>query len=297
MNKTNIGYCTHTWNATHGCSPVSDGCRSCWAEAMAKRLAAMGAPHYDPTDPFKVVCMPEKLDEPIRKTKPSVIAVSFMGDAFHEDVPDEFLAEMFAIMAIAPQHRFIVLTKRAKRMYEFTSKIAAGDAGLGNALRRTGEDRLATRMLLASALGVQPGGVKADFVTPPLGPIPNIMGMVTVENQEAADERIPWLLKSPFAMKGLSLEPLLGPVDFRKVPGFNRTALDIRNDRWWMISGCESGPHARPMNPDWARLIRDLCQIAGVPFYLKQMMVDGKLSHSPELDGRERKEIPEGMKV
>jgi protein gp37 len=97
--------------------------------------------------------------------------------------------------------------------------------------------------------------------------IPNVWHGTTVTTQAEADERIPDLLKVP-GKKWISIEPMLGPIDFRKVPGFNRTGLDL--SEWSVVLGGESGPKARPMHPDWARSVRDQCAAAGVPFCFKQ---------------------------
>jgi len=121
MNKTKISYLTHTWNPTHGCSPVSEGCKFCWAKTMSKRLAGMGVKGYSRDEPFKVVCCPENLDEPLRIKKPSRIGVSFMGDLFH-DVPDDFITRIAIAQTEAPQHDYLWLTKRPKRMAEYIKK-------------------------------------------------------------------------------------------------------------------------------------------------------------------------------
>jgi protein gp37 len=104
----------------------------------------------------------------------------------------------------------------------------------------------------------------------------NVWLGTSVENQEQADKRIPLLLTIPASVRFLSMEPLLGRVDFRKVPGFNRVDLNLRG--WWVIVGGESGHNARPMHPEWARSIRDQCQAAGVPFFFKQW---GEWHHDP----------------
>lgn len=97
---------------------------------------------------------------------------------------------------------------------------------------------------------------------------PNVWLGVSAENQHWADERIPALLKVPAVMRFVSAEPLLGPIDFRLVPNFNRVGLDL--SRLWVIVGGESGKGARPMAEAWARLLREQCKIAGVPYFFKQ---------------------------
>ena len=125
MNKTEIPYLNYTWSPTHGCDPVSSGCDGCYAKAMSIRLAAMGVKGYDKADPFKVVCMSDKLQEPFRKKKPAVIGVVFMGDLFHKDVPWNFQYKVFEMMCLSPQHTFIVLTKRPEIMRNAYDNIRA----------------------------------------------------------------------------------------------------------------------------------------------------------------------------
>lgn len=99
-------------------------------------------------------------------------------------------------------------------------------------------------------------------------PLPNVGLGVSIEDQQTANERILILVETPAAIKCVSYEPPIGPVDFRKVPGFNRVGQDLSN--WWVIAGGESGPNARPPHPDWFRAVRDQCKAAGVPFFFKQ---------------------------
>jgi protein gp37 len=155
-------------------------------------------------------------------------------------------------------------------------------------------------------------------------PYPNIQLGVSVEDQKTADERIPWLLKTPAAVRIVSAEPLLSPLDIsyylsgcpRQVSAsfvvtreMAKDAGDLSmegamwgSDEWeqtapgidQVIAGCESGPHARPAEIDWFRSLRDQCVAAGIPFFLKQMMVGGKLVHMPELDGVRWDQYPSG---
>lgn len=112
----------------------------------------------------------------------------------------------------------------------------------------------------------------------------NIWLGITVCNQEESDRDIPILLRIPAAMRWLSIEPMLGPVVIKDL-----TFGAIQ----WIVCGCESGPKARPMNSNWVRDLRDQCAKALIPFYLKQMMVNGKLVIKPELDGQKWEQIPE----
>lgn len=272
MNKTGINYCDFTWNPTHGCSYISTGCSACWAKGMAKRLSAMGVKGYDPDDPFKVVCMPEKLHEPLKRKKPAVIAVSFMGDLYHPDIPNEFIDRVFGVMSLAPQHRFIILTKRAERMYNYHTGLRDDPEQVWRFEQQVKES---PNRFHKTAMAFRRGES-----------LSNVIGMVTVENQEAADERIPWLMKTPFAMRGISAEPLLGEIDpngtdagqilgpcdecgrFDSNPDCEVcqgiAALDL------IVCGGESGHKARPMHPDWARRLRDDCIESNTSYFFKQ---------------------------
>jgi len=256
-----------SWNCLAGCEAISPGCARCYAATMTRRLEAMGQKAYAGLTTDKhfngtVRCLPEKLTIPLRWKKPRRIFVNSMSDLFHEDVPFEFIAIVFGVMAACQQHTFQVLTKRAERMQEILPEIA--------------HPRLRHVPDYARHL-VEPL-TKAPRVP---WPLPNVWLGVSVEDQQRADERIPLLLKTPAAVRFLSCEPLLGPLDIYYGLQSERD-LYSRDDRFgipnnastakvdWVIVGGESGPHARPMHPDWARSLRDQCQAAGVPFFFKQ---------------------------
>ena len=114
---TAIEWTEETWNPVTGCSKVSAGCANCYAEVMARRLQAMRAPGY--ANGFALTLMPERLNQPLRKKKPTRFFVNSMSDLFHEDVPDEFLDEIFAVMSHTPQHTYQILTKRAYRLPKY----------------------------------------------------------------------------------------------------------------------------------------------------------------------------------
>lgn len=288
--STGIEWCEEVWNPVVGCSKVSAGCKHCYAERMAKRLVAMGQEKYQGTVDAKghwtgkVNLVPEALEKPLRWKRPRVIFVNSMSDLFHDAVPDGFIDRVFAVMALASQHTFIVLTKRAERMERYISKIthlethlSSGgcwasemssytvDAGWRKKLQITednedGSDHVYEELL--KAVGRQ---------------FPNVVLGVSIENQAAADERIPLLLRTPAACRVVSAEPLLGPVDLSVLP---RPAEFHRSPYGWdawlarelhgVIVGGESGKGARPMHPDWARGLRDQCVAAGVKFFFKQ---------------------------
>lgn len=242
---TKIEWCDETWNPVTGCTPISEGCKNCWAGRMSKRLA--GRCGYPADDPFRVTFHADQLAQPRRWKKPRRIAVSLMGDLFHEDVPDEWIDKVFGVMAICQQHTFMLLTKRPERMAKY---LACDDPH-----QRIHEE---VKWWLGYECPTRRAINRSDL------PLSNVWLGTTVENQKAADERIPWLLKCRAAVRFLSCEPLLGPIDLCGDIGFPPDELS------WVIAGGESGPGARPMHPDWARSIRDQCQAAGVPFFFKQ---------------------------
>jgi protein gp37 len=196
MSQTKIEWATKVWNPVTGCTKVSPGCQNCYAERMAKRLA--GRCGYLKEEPFKVTVHPERLEEPLNWKKPQRIFVCSMGDLFHDDVPDEFIGEVFNTMVNAQWilgHRFLVLTKRPERMKRVIEEI--GDI--------ITEQRKPKKM---------PDGTTRHTMTFSF-PLQNIWLGVTAENQEKADERIPILLQIPAAKRFVSVEPMLGPVDLR----------------------------------------------------------------------------------
>lgn len=281
-DSSNIEWTDSTWNPTTGCDKVSPGCDNCYAMTLAPRLKAMGSAHYQrdgqpPTSGpgFGVSVHPDALTKPLEWKRSRRIFVNSMSDLFHAEIPDEFIASVFAVMAQAPQHTFQVLTKRHARMRSLLSSARWSE-------------------LLVSA------GWPLDL--DPEQPLPNVWLGVSVENQDWADIRVPALLKTPAAVRFLSCEPLLGPVSFRWAkwaPLINASHLDGMNGLHWIIVGGESGRGARPMDADWAREIRDQCVEAGVAFHFKQWGSHGENGVSVhkkiagrELDGRTWDEFP-----
>ena len=263
---TNIEWAEEVWNPITGCSKISAGCEHCYAERMAKRLVHIKGSGYDKDNPFGVKLHQSRLEQPLHWKKPRKVFVCSMGDIFHEDVPLAWLLSIWITMAQCPQHVFMVLTKRPKRAYQFLQK----------------------EMLEAKNNA----------------PLPNVWLGVTAENQQAADERIPWLLKTPAAKRFVSVEPMLGQVDLDTVNGALSTwwqngAIDCVDAGHldWVICGGESGPGARSMDPDWARGLRDQCVSAGVPFFFKQwgayspnveVFRDGDWHYDPVKVGKKR---------
>lgn len=246
---TGIEWCDETWNPVTGCSKVSQGCKFCYAERDWARLVHL--PAYKGRKFTDVACHPDRLNQPLRWAKPRRVFVNSMSDLFHEDVPFEFIDQVFAVMALAKQHVFQVLTKRPARMLEYMKRLGKSAALLDTAARSMGYTfEFHGKYLVA-------------------WPIPNVWLGVSVEDQATADERIPLLMQTPAAVRWVSAEPLLGPVDICEYIEWRNTIANERSLSWVVVGG-ESGPNARPMHPDWARSLRDQCAAAGVPFLFKQ---------------------------
>jgi len=280
---TKIEWTDATWNPITGCSVVSAGCKHCYAMKLAgtrmrnepSRAGLTVDTAAGPVWNGQVRFNRQWLEQPLHWSRPRRIFVCAHGDLFHENVPDEWIRKVFDIMSFAPRHTFQVLTKRAKRMEQLVPM-------------------LAPRYTARNGTG---------------WPLANVWLGVSVEDQGAANERIPYLLRTPAAVRFLSCEPLLNHVDLtaiddgcahREVPREDWGDMDdddsppglwwnaLTGERtimhggadglWsrtdtsidWVIAGGESGPRARPMHPDWARSLRDQCADAGVPFLFKQ---------------------------
>jgi len=123
-----------TWNPTVGCTKISPGCKNCYAEAMAKRLQAMGTPGYE--NGFKLTIIPDRLAEPLARKKPTVYFVNSMSDLFHKGVDDNYIAEVFDVIRRCPQHTFQVLTKRADRIGQFLPDTRRANERLDRRFRR-----------------------------------------------------------------------------------------------------------------------------------------------------------------
>jgi len=308
MAQSNIEWTEESWNPVVGCSIVSPGCTNCYAMKMAHRIEginaearAKGTSHakqYDGTTKVvngnavwtgKVHLAEHILLNPLKRKKPTTYFVNSMGDLFHEDVPDEWIDLTLAVGALCPQHTLQILTKRAKRMHAYMTTpdrkkiIAERVMDISNRL---------------AALGGHQARIKLDHFSACFagsGPFKNIWLGVSTERQQEADERIPLLLQTPAAIRFISAEPLLGPIDVTKLPfpksceceqhaptldAFNAAvfcegccegpeAMDLGKLSWIIVGG-ESGPDARPMSIQWARELRDQCKEAEVPFFFKQ---------------------------
>lgn len=272
-DRSGIQWCDATWNPTRGCSRVSEGCRNCYAERQAVRLSGSGMQYEGlvrstsdgPKWTGKVVLVDRMLRVPLQWRRPRRIFVNSMSDLFHEKLTDAAIDEVFAVMALAKQHTFMILTKRPERMREYMR----GRDWSAAANRAT--DRFLRRLDGDLYLGGE--------IVPPL---PNVWLGTSVENQATANERIPLLSQTEAAVRFLSCEPLLGPIDFGGIPPFrcqvtsardgvrDYTSLDGAAFIDWVIAGGESGPGSRPMDPAWVRSLRDQCDNASREFFFKQ---------------------------
>jgi len=321
-DSSNIEWTDATWNPVVGCSRVSAGCDHCYAVGMTRRLEGMSKAagfgltghraenyrgltielpqaavdrgcgvngrHFN----GEVRCVEEALEVPLRWKKPKRIFVNSMSDLFHPKVPFEFIDQVFAVMALSPQHTFQVLTKRPERMAEYLSQTP----------RET--------MSRPRRVGAQMGEFAADWPVSrvarcertagcPHWPLRNVWLGTSCEDQAAADERIPYLLSCPAAVRFLSCEPLLGPIDLCRalcnLKQFAFAVSDAHADGFlsigeaeaaigrhrlergqrpmidWVIVGGESGPGARHCDVESIRSIVLQCGAAGVPCFVKQI--------------------------
>jgi protein gp37 len=325
--KTSIEWATAVWNPTTGCTRVSTGCDNCYAfalhdkryasnlhaandflgvlevdqrvesRAMAARRMGVKMPWPKQYDrPFsRVQLLPERLDDPLRHKKPERYFVDSMSDLFHEDVPDEYLDRLFLRVALNRRHTFLILTKRPERMRAYCERVMPSP---------TKEELDHVAALTTPAERAEVGDWAHLTVMGLAEPPPNIWLGTSVEDQASADERIPHLLATRAAVRFLSCEPLLGPVDISTymwiaaADGGTLHAID------WVIVGGESGPRARPMDLAWVRSLVEQCRAAGVAPFIKQL---GSFPVWPsevkwplelrESHGRDMAEWPEDLRV
>jgi protein gp37 len=201
----------------------------------------------------------KKLEAPLHWRKPARVGLQFMGDWMHDGVHLTWIDQILEVISACPQHTFFSLTKRPEALEHYLYEINED-----NPIRELDRGNYISNLWLG----------------------------VTVCNQEEADTKIPELLKIPGFKKWVSVEPMLGPIKFRFFGecGSEKGSCDDNTCRTridFVVAGAETGPGARPAHPDWLRSLRDQCQAAGVPFFLKRMS-DG----SRELDGQEWSQLP-----
>lgn len=278
-DSSRIEWTDSTWNPIIGCTRVSEGCQHCYAVRMAHRLGSNPeTPQYKgltfmgangPEWSGEVRCLPDGLEKPFHWRKPRRIFVGSMTDLFHPLVPFEFLDRIFAVMALCQRHTFQVLTKRPERMREYLS--------LDITLNSIGD--------MVAHSNHPCGGFT--------WPLPNVwLGVTPTKDQDIAT-----LLQCPAVARYVSIEPMLRAWDIKDhlMPICQQCGHPVDNfngnstGRWcqtcpeegiigldWVICGGETGPGARPMDPAWVRSLRDQCQAAGVPFFVKKMSGGGQ---------------------
>ncbi len=297
-----IEWTERSWNPIIGCAIVSPGCTNCYAMRMAHRLGQNPmTPAY--ADLTRVVndkpvwtgevrlAGHDAITAPMKRRTPTIWFVNSMSDLFADGMEDSWIDAVFAVMALTPQHTYQVLTKRPERMQDYVRGITLerlSKAFAPGALRMSRND-------VYRAFGLAEK-FSYDPPTPRL-PLPNVWLGVSAEDQRRANERIPILLDTPAQTRFVSIEPMLGQISLVSdlggiqwmggqrgcggmhvgtgAPGCPRTPHHHHDARCrpgldWVIVGGESGPGARPMHPDWARLLRNECSAAGVPFFFKQ---------------------------
>lgn len=250
------------------CERVSPGCQHCYAETINQHRFGTGLPYNRAAREAVEVFIDEKaLSQPLHWKKPRRIFVCSMTDLFGEWVPDEMIDRVFAVMALASQHTFQLLTKRPERMREYLAN----------------DDRM---YVLRS--GIEEWGPE-DL----RWPLPNVWLGVSAEDQRWADQRIPVLLDTPAAVRFISAEPLLGQIHLMHYwlpnPHLSGPVLS------WVIVGGESGPGARPCDVGWIRSIVRQCQEAGVAVFYKQGGAANRCPHDRK--GGHFECFPDDLKV
>lgn len=237
-----------TWNPTTGCNKVDRGCKHCYALTMHRRLQAMGQAKYKAPFLDGAKCHPDTLSIPYGWRKPRTVFVNSMSDLFHEDVPFEFISDVFKVMDQLRKHTFLILTKRPKIALQFQN------------------------------------WNKQQFKhwQHPA----NVWLGTSCNDQKSAEIRVPLLLQLECKVRFLSYEPATGPVDLTCIKVEEDDTLNVLAGTFnlkcsdneyqlitrlnWVIMGGESGKGAEPMHPAWARKVRDDCAGYNVPFFFKQ---------------------------
>ena len=306
MATTSIEWTDRVWNPVTGCTKVSAGCKNCYAETIADRFwatqypdgvptgrhdAGGNAPEMRPRRFTDVWTHDDRLRDPLSWRKPARVFVNSMSDLFHEDVPDEFIDRVFAVMHLAERHVFQALTKRPERMLAYVSS-------------RPRDAAKPDQVVIATELG------EGHYSVP--WPLPNVWLGVSVEDQQRADERIPLLLQTPAAVRFLSCEPLLAHLNVAQF--ISDKYISVGGRQWigaggihWVIVGGESGPDARLCDLAWVRSIVAQCNTACVACFVKQLgtrPIAGRMPHPDDMfirltsrKGGDPAEWPEDLRV
>ena len=343
LSKTKIPYLDFVWNVTSGCSNAGWACDNCYAKATHDKWHGVGQrggkvpPRYN--EPFSTIQLHEDLlQAPMRRQKRAIIGVCFMSDLFHPEVPDEFIDKVMAVIALSPQHRFVILTKRPERMADYMHNLLHDEFRRGDAPDRITPAVNAVMALADKDWGAchstssnittaskrtgakEPGQYRLredglverwdcfykepKWVTLPAKfskmlkeqghvydgeygwhlkafPFYNLMIGCTVWDQRSLDNSILHLLRAPADWRFVSYEPALGPINLTRTAFSdalrmteNHPALD------WVVMGCEKlagNKPGRPMENKWAGEVATQCKEAGVPFFLKQQVIHGRV--------------------
>lgn len=290
-DKTKIEWTDATWNPITGCEIVSAGCTNCYAMKLAGTrlkdhpsrsgltIMSRSGPVWNGT----VRWNEEWINQPLNWKRPRMIFVCAHGDLFYEAVPTEWIDRVFGIMALATDHIFQVLTKRPERMRAYL----ADPLAQGRIAKAAMDAAPVGRNIGDAALMVVPTSEHPYQFGENRWPLPNVWLGVSAEDQKAAEERIPLLRQTRAAIRWVSYEPALGPIDWNRWV-FNREAViryavngpamlnyeqadaTIGYPLDWIVAGGESQPGSRPADPEWFRQARDACATAGVAFNFKQ---------------------------
>lgn len=340
MTRTSIEWTQKTWNPVRGCSRVSKGCEHCYAERQAARFAGEGgrfeglvklSKKHGPQWTGRIEFVSHKLEEPLTWREPTLVFVNSMSDLFHEGLRNEEIAAVFGVMAASPKHTFQVLTKRPERARDFFRWLDKESSKRGMLTPMHHDERCVDLCtLIAQNELMRVDGKLLDFSSAPRTWWPNVWLGVSVEDQATANERIPVLLSCPAAIRFVSYEPALGPVDFECVELGNDAVLNALTGHVtphghapeftlehidWVIVGGESGPGARPFDLQWALSTVEDCRDARVACFVKQLGSEPYSSHDGLADqctnlrgiervrffldrkGRDPSEWPEDLRV
>jgi protein gp37 len=275
MAATSIEWTEVTWNPVTGCDRVSPGCDHCYALTLARRLQAIGQPRYQADgDPrtsgpgFALTVHPDALALPLRWRTPRRVFMNSMSDLFHRQVPGEYIAQVFAAMALAQRHTFQVLTKRHGRM---------------RSLLNNGHWRM---QIAVEMERLAPHCLDRWPADEPLLPLPNAWLGVSAEDHKRAGLRVPALAATPAAVRFISAEPLLGPIPSPQLGGIH-----------WLIVGGESGPRARPLDTGWVRELITACRDAGTAVFVKQLGTAWARAHGLRGKGTDWESWPAELRI
>ncbi len=291
------GFKGESWNPVTGCEKVSPGCAHCYAELFARRFPK--SPSYSPNylpGTARVVSHEDRLSMPLRWKSPRFVFVNSQSDLFHNKVSNQFIGAVFATMWLAPQHTFLILTKRMEDAWNWYRN---GWLEVNAALWRSG-------------IEVIPGGTDG-----PNWPLPNVWLGVSAENQRFADQRIPLLIDTPAAVHFVSYEPALKPVDFGNwmeersginpdklpLPAHTKEILSLSGMSlldWIIVGGESGGKRARECVGGIEESMRSTlaqCQAAGVAYFGKQMGSPWAKANGDKGKGENMQLWPEDLRV